>query len=170
MHSTCSLFIFSLIHDQHTKSIMIGCRQVNSRWNTMSNNNLLLICLDICISLGVRPYKCEMCEKAFTQRCSLESHCRKVHNVTYNYTYKERRAKMYVCEECGHTTADPEEHFEHLQTMHPHNPALARGGDKRQFKFGKSDGRGPGNTHWWYPHRTVNLQNCRFQRIWWICM
>ena len=85
--------------------------------------------------LGVRPYKCNMCDKAFTQRCSLESHCKKVHNVSFDYTYKERREKMYVCEECGHTTQDPEEHFEHLKVTHPNSPALARSYDKRQFKF-----------------------------------
>ncbi|ELT98230.1 hypothetical protein CAPTEDRAFT_147941 [Capitella teleta] len=84
---------------------------------------------------GVRPYKCEMCEKAFTQRCSLESHCRKVHNYQISFAYKERRAKLYVCEECGHTTEDPEKHYLHLKDTHPHSPALMKCYDKRQFKF-----------------------------------
>ena len=87
---------------------------------------------------GVRPYKCNLCEKAFTQRCSLESHCKKVHNVAYSYSYKQRREKTYVCEECGHTTTEPEQHFEHLRDKHPNNPALARSYDKRQFKFGST--------------------------------
>uniref|UniRef100_A0A8C1J679 Ovo-like zinc finger 1b n=1 Tax=Cyprinus carpio TaxID=7962 RepID=A0A8C1J679_CYPCA len=52
---------------------------------------------------GVRPYKCTLCVKAFTQRCSLESHLRKIHAVTQQYAYKERRDKLYVCEECGLT-------------------------------------------------------------------
>lgn len=43
---------------------------------------------------GVRPYKCEQCDKSFTQRCSLESHMRKVHGVLHNYGYKERRNKV----------------------------------------------------------------------------
>jgi ovo-like protein len=43
---------------------------------------------------GVRPYKCALCEKSFTQRCSLESHCLKVHGVAHQYQYKERRAKV----------------------------------------------------------------------------
>ena len=46
------------------------------------------------ISLGVRPYKCNLCEKSFTQRCSLESHCLKVHGVAHNYEYKQRRSKV----------------------------------------------------------------------------
>ncbi|KAB7496040.1 Protein ovo [Armadillidium nasatum] len=84
---------------------------------------------------GVRPYKCNLCEKSFTQRCSLESHCLKVHGVQHSYAYKERRSKVYVCEECGHTTGEPEFHYVHLKENHPYSPALLKFYDKRHFKF-----------------------------------
>ncbi|XP_070491358.1 transcriptional regulator ovo-like isoform X1 [Chironomus tepperi] len=87
---------------------------------------------------GVRPYKCNLCEKSFTQRCSLESHCLKVHGVQHQYAYKERRTKMYVCEECGHTTNEPEVHYIHLKDKHPYSPALLKFYDKRHFKFTNS--------------------------------
>ncbi|CAG9861166.1 unnamed protein product [Phyllotreta striolata] len=80
---------------------------------------------------GVRPYKCSLCEKSFTQRCSLESHCLKVHGVQHQYAYKERRTKVYVCEECGHTTNEPEVHYLHLKDKHPYSPALLKFYDKR---------------------------------------
>ncbi|XP_048517350.1 transcriptional regulator ovo isoform X4 [Dendroctonus ponderosae] len=88
---------------------------------------------------GVRPYKCALCEKSFTQRCSLESHCLKVHGVQHAYAYKERRTKMYVCEECGHTTSEPEVHYVHLKDQHPYSPALLKFYDKRHFKFTNSN-------------------------------
>ncbi|XP_050466877.1 transcriptional regulator ovo isoform X3 [Cataglyphis hispanica] len=88
---------------------------------------------------GVRPYKCFLCEKSFTQRCSLESHGQKVHGVQHQYAYKERRAKMYVCEECGHTTHEPEVHYLHLKEQHPYSPALLKFYDKRHFKFTNSN-------------------------------
>ncbi|CAB3362392.1 Hypothetical predicted protein [Cloeon dipterum] len=88
---------------------------------------------------GVRPYKCNLCEKSFTQRCSLESHCLKVHGVKHTYAYKERRSKMYVCEECGHTTGEPEVHYLHLKEQHPFSPALLKFYDKRHFKFTNSN-------------------------------
>jgi len=88
---------------------------------------------------GVRPYKCNLCEKSFTQRCSLESHCLKVHGVAHNYAYKERRSKVYVCEECGHTTGEPELHYVHLKDNHPYSPALLKFYDKRHFKFNNSN-------------------------------
>ncbi|CAG0883215.1 unnamed protein product [Cyprideis torosa] len=88
---------------------------------------------------GVRPYKCGLCEKSFTQRCSLESHCLKVHGVQHAFNYKERRNKVYVCEECGHTTGEPEGHYLHLKDHHPYSPALLKFYDKRHFKFSNSN-------------------------------
>lgn len=84
---------------------------------------------------GVRPYKCERCGKAFTQRCSLESHGKKVHGVSDQFVHKQRRTKLYVCEDCGNAEGDPELHYLHLKKYHPHNPVLMKFYDKRQFKF-----------------------------------
>uniref|UniRef100_UPI00398E841F putative transcription factor Ovo-like 1 isoform X1 n=2 Tax=Pristiophorus japonicus TaxID=55135 RepID=UPI00398E841F len=75
---------------------------------------------------GIRPYKCHLCDKAFTQRCSLESHLKKIHGVQQAYAYKERRAKLYVCEECGFTAESQESHFVHVRDQHPDSPALRK--------------------------------------------
>ena len=56
-----------------------------------------------------------------------------------NFGYKERRSKLYVCEEDGHATADPAEHYLHLKSMHPTSPVLLKFYDKRQFKFKEKD-------------------------------
>ncbi|XP_061664088.1 putative transcription factor ovo-like protein 3 isoform X2 [Syngnathoides biaculeatus] len=80
---------------------------------------------------GVRPYKCELCDKAFTQRCSLESHMKKIHGVTLQYAYKERRNKLYVCEECGHTAATQDELLLHLHSLHPDSVFLKGKGPRR---------------------------------------
>ena len=44
---------------------------------------------------------------------------------------------MYVCEDCGSTTENPEEHLSHLQTFHPNSPALKRSYDRRIIKIPK---------------------------------
>ncbi|VDP81824.1 unnamed protein product [Echinostoma caproni] len=73
----------------------------------------------------VRPYKCSDCPKAFTQRCSLESHCRKVHGQPLPYAFKERRTKLYICEECGFNTQHLELFCEHSHTQQPnHQPPI----------------------------------------------
>ncbi|XP_066466472.1 putative transcription factor Ovo-like 1, partial [Tiliqua scincoides] len=79
---------------------------------------------------GVRPYKCDLCDKAFTQRCSLESHLKKIHGVQQSYAYKERRAKLYVCEDCGSTADSQEGHLRHLQERHPDSPLLRKASRK----------------------------------------
>lgn len=89
---------------------------------------------------GVRPFQCSECDRKFTQRCSLESHLNKVHQVELSFRYKERRAKLYVCEDCGSTTEVPEEHLEHLQKFHPNSPALKRSYDRRIIKISNPTG------------------------------
>lgn len=94
---------------------------------------------------GVRPYKCTLCDKAFTQRCSLESHMKKIHSVTQKYAYKERRNKLYVCEECGHTAGTQEELLKHVHSLHPDSlqlkgKAVRRGGGKEASAGGSSPG------------------------------
>uniref|UniRef100_A0A8C8VEB8 C2H2-type domain-containing protein n=1 Tax=Pelusios castaneus TaxID=367368 RepID=A0A8C8VEB8_9SAUR len=75
---------------------------------------------------GIRPYRCHVCAKAFTQRCSLESHLRKIHGVQQNYAYRERRAKLFVCEECGFTCAAGGEYYGHVRRLHPGNTLLRK--------------------------------------------
>ncbi|CAJ0580898.1 unnamed protein product, partial [Mesorhabditis spiculigera] len=75
---------------------------------------------------GVRPYKCECCDKSFTQRCSLESHLRKVHGVEHRYGYKERRSKVFVCEDCGYTAELFDSYVQHLTSTHPFSAALIK--------------------------------------------
>uniref|UniRef100_UPI003AAD3B88 putative transcription factor Ovo-like 1a n=1 Tax=Centroberyx gerrardi TaxID=166262 RepID=UPI003AAD3B88 len=99
---------------------------------------------------GVRPYKCSLCDKAFTQRCSLESHMKKIHGVTQKYAYKERRNKLYVCEECGHTAGTQDELLLHLHSLHPNSPflkgkATRRGGGRGEREEESGGGSTPGS-------------------------
>ncbi|KAF4077418.1 hypothetical protein AMELA_G00207830 [Ameiurus melas] len=80
---------------------------------------------------GVRPFKCTVCEKAFTQRCSLEAHLKKVHGVFQQYAYKERRDKLYVCEECGLTAQTHDSLCSHIQVKHP-NSKIAKAKNRRR--------------------------------------
>ncbi|XP_004585691.2 transcription factor Ovo-like 2 isoform X1 [Ochotona princeps] len=75
---------------------------------------------------GIRPYKCEVCHKAFTQRCSLESHLKKIHGVQQQYAYKQRRDKLYVCEDCGYTGPTQEDLYLHVNSAHPGSAFLKK--------------------------------------------
>ena len=47
--------------------------------------------------------------------------------------------QVYVCEDCGSTTKEPEVHYLHLKENHPYSPALLKFYDKRHFKFTNSN-------------------------------
>uniref|UniRef100_A0A8C6Y7W5 C2H2-type domain-containing protein n=1 Tax=Naja naja TaxID=35670 RepID=A0A8C6Y7W5_NAJNA len=76
---------------------------------------------------GIRPYRCCLCQKGFTQRCSLESHLKKIHRVPQTYGYRERREKLFVCEQCGFTCGTSDEYYGHARWGHAARPYL--GGD-----------------------------------------
>ena len=59
-----------------------------------------------------------------------QSHLRKGHPINLIDLFQ-----MYVCEDCGHTTSEPEMHYLHLKEKHPYSPALLKFYDKRHFKF-----------------------------------
>ncbi|XP_053567967.1 transcription factor Ovo-like 2 [Bombina bombina] len=75
---------------------------------------------------GIRPYKCEICNKAFTQRCSLESHLKKIHGVQQGFAYKQRRGKLFVCEDCGYTGPSQEDLYLHVLESHPGSAFLKK--------------------------------------------
>ncbi|XP_053328410.1 putative transcription factor ovo-like protein 3 [Spea bombifrons] len=75
---------------------------------------------------GIRPYKCPACDKSFTQRCSLESHLRKIHGVLQSYAYRQRRSKIYVCEDCGFTSPNADTYTLHVIEVHPSSPVLSK--------------------------------------------
>ncbi|XP_072405714.1 putative transcription factor ovo-like protein 3 [Chiloscyllium punctatum] len=84
---------------------------------------------------GIRPYKCDLCEKAFTQRCSLESHLKKIHSIHQNYAYRERRSKIFVCEDCGFTANQGDTYFLHIRDHHPTSPLLRKYLRKQGMSF-----------------------------------
>ncbi|XP_054854659.1 putative transcription factor ovo-like protein 3 [Eublepharis macularius] len=75
---------------------------------------------------GIRPYRCCVCDKAFTQRCSLESHLKKIHSIQQHYAYRERRSKLFVCEECGFTSGGSDEYYGHVRQLHPTSGLLGK--------------------------------------------
>lgn len=58
-----------------------------------------------------------------------------MHGLNHSYGYKSRRNKLYVCEDCGHTSPDATNHFEHIKIFHPYSPLIHRFYDKRQFQL-----------------------------------
>ena len=67
---------------------------------------------------------------------------KKIHSVTLKYAYKERRNKLYVCEECGHTAESQDELGVHLHSLHPDSPLLKGKAARRAGgeRVGKEDG------------------------------
>ncbi|KAL7980736.1 hypothetical protein Chor_001890, partial [Crotalus horridus] len=63
-----------------------------------------------------------LCNQGFTQRCSLESHLRKIHRLPQIYGYRERRTKLFVCEGCGFTCSTSDEYHRHT-CQEPSAPA-----------------------------------------------
>lgn len=56
---------------------------------------------------------------------------KKIHGVTQQYAYKERRSKLYVCEECGHTASTQDALLRHLHNEHPNSVLLRAKGTRR---------------------------------------
>lgn len=84
---------------------------------------------------GIKPFKCDRCDKSFTQRCSLEAHQSRVHGVVHKFGFRERRSKMFVCEECGATFKETQSEFmNHMTTAHPEK-------DKTQTSWAKRNNR-----------------------------
>ena len=50
---------------------------------------------------------------SYQQRCSLEAHMTRVHNVVHKFAFRERRPKLFVCEDCGVTFPDNNKFRQH---------------------------------------------------------
>lgn len=70
---------------------------------------------------------------------------KKIHSFTLKYAYKERRNKLYVCEECGHTAGTQDELLIHIHSLHPNSPLL-KGKAARRAGGGGAGGEGEGGS------------------------
>ena len=75
---------------------------------------------------GIKPFKCSRCDKSFTQRCSLEAHLTRVHGVVHKFGFRERRSKMFVCEDCGSTFTENSDFMKHVHEFHPETEKVMR--------------------------------------------
>lgn len=66
---------------------------------------------------------------------------KKIHSITQAYAYKERRNKLYVCEECGNTSGTQEELLRHLRSLHPDSHLLK---GKTVRRMGGKEGKATG--------------------------
>ncbi|XP_010770585.1 putative transcription factor Ovo-like 1 [Notothenia coriiceps] len=71
---------------------------------------------------------------------------KKIHSVAQKYAYKERRNKLYVCEECGLTSGSQDELVIHLNSLHP-DSALLKGKAARMAGGGGEEESSPGSPH-----------------------
>lgn len=71
---------------------------------------------------------------------------KKIHGVTLKYAYKERRNKLYVCEECGHTAGTQDELVLHLHTLHPESALLKGKAARRAGGAGEMEGGSVGGS------------------------
>lgn len=78
------------------------------------------------------------CSQRCKSRLFSPAHREKNTRIYESFFYHFFFLKMYVCEECGHTTNEPEVHYLHLKDNHPYSPALLKFYDKRHFKFTNS--------------------------------
>lgn len=65
---------------------------------------------------------------------------KKIHSITQKYAYKERRNKLYVCEECGHTSGTQDELLRHLHSLHPDSHLLKAKAARRTGGGGGEEG------------------------------
>lgn len=70
---------------------------------------------------------------------------KKIHSITQKYAYKERRNKLYVCEECGHTSGTQDELLKHLHSLHPDSHLLKGKVARRIGAGGREGGSMPGS-------------------------
>lgn len=71
---------------------------------------------------------------------------KKIHSVTQKYAYKERRNKLYVCEECGHTSGTQDELLKHLLSLHPDSHLLKGKATRRTGGGGGREGESAGGS------------------------
>ena len=87
---------------------------------------------------GIKPFRCNRCDKSFTQRCSLEAHQSRVHGIVHKFGFRERRSKMFVCEECGATFNENQSEFmNHMASAHPEKDKTQTPWAKRNNKLSK---------------------------------
>uniref|UniRef100_A0A803J3K5 Uncharacterized protein n=1 Tax=Xenopus tropicalis TaxID=8364 RepID=A0A803J3K5_XENTR len=105
---SCSEEIYSCeicCHNQVKRHLCTFCGK--------GNDVFFLFC--VFYFLGIRLTNVRSATRHYSE-VSLESHLKQIHGVQQGYAYKQRRDKLFVCEDCGYTGPSQEDLYLHKTT------------------------------------------------------
>ena len=71
-----------------------------------------------CVHNKIKDYKCEKCDRAFSRKGNLESHCMRAHGMKRHEKAVHHKTKGYKCEKCDYAGARKDNLADHFMRMH----------------------------------------------------
>lgn len=139
MSLRCQTLLVHILRKRLQRHLRLEAAHKNSHWRSSLQVQSLREVFHSAMLLGVAlPEGSRRATSICLQGKTYKGNLKNIFIFLKTSTNFQFPSQMYVCEECGHTTNEPEVHYIHLKDKHPYSPALLKFYDKRHFKFTNS--------------------------------